>query len=124
MADLSNNRAIACANGINPLQVFFFEDNAEFPSFNVFILETGTFTLSFDEPVDIVNVNYTLITLMSQASGGSSIILTFGQAVSESAFQFHYPTCSESKNLTLLAVNQDSKYFHYWDLLAAIMQME
>ena len=84
---MSINRAIACANGINALQVFFFEDNVtppQFPSFNVFILESGTFTLSFDEPVDTINVNYTLITLMSQASGGSSITLTFGQGVLES----------------------------------------
>ena len=65
----------------------FFEGNVtppQFPSFNLFILETGTLTLSFDEPVNTVNVNYTLITLMSQASGGSSMTLTGGQAVLES----------------------------------------
>ena len=85
VADLSNNRAIACANGINPLQVSFFEDNLtppQFLSFDVFILETGT--LSVDEPVDTVNVNYTLIILMNQANGGYSITFTGGQAVLES----------------------------------------
>ena len=84
VADLSNNRAIACANGINPLQVSFFEDNLtppQFLSFNVFILVTST--LSVDEPVDTVNVNYTLIILMNQANGGYSITLTGGQAVSD-----------------------------------------
>ena len=62
VADLSNNRAVVRANGINPLQVSFFEDDItppQFRSFNVFNLETGTFTLSFDEPIDIANISTT-----------------------------------------------------------------
>ena len=42
VADLSNNRSIACANGINPLQVSFFEDDItppQFLSLDVFIPE-------------------------------------------------------------------------------------
>ena len=122
VADLSDNRAVVRANGINPLQVSFFEDDItppQFLSFNVFNLETGTFTLSFDEPIDIANINYTLITLMSQSSRGSSITLTGGQAALESdprqiTISISLPDLFRIKqNLTMLAVSQDSTYLTF-----------
>ena len=72
VTDVFGNIATQRIDGENPLPVSRFEPDVTPPSFVTFSdfnLETGILSLSFTEPIDASRIDYSLITLQSNAAG-------------------------------------------------------
>ena len=81
-------------------------------SFAVMDLNTGSFVLSFDEPVDISTLNYTLVTLHNATSPETSLTLTPG------ATEYESDPVTDKRVIRVFLNRDDLKSLKLNDLLA------
>ena len=126
--DTSGNVATPREDGRNALHVSGFVDDVTAPrlvSFAQFNLETGIISLSFSEPIDAINVNYSLITLQSDSNitAGFSRVLTDGEPASKTSVRSTDPNILDLylsfddlllvKQTSLFAVSSDTTYLSF-----------
>ena len=119
--DIFRNPAFV-RSGSNVLPVSqFVEDRTlpQFDAFQQFSQELLQISITFTEPIDVTTVNFSLITLQSEATGGFNLTLAPGRAELDDAnpllliITLSLDDQFEIRQMSTLAVNRDTTYVSF-----------